>query len=97
MANENEEKIVNSEINDADFTFVQQDASIHDVKFETKPTTFLKDALRRFAKNKSSLVATGILAVLIGMAIIVPIADGNDIEHPDSTIRYLPPKWFPSA
>ena len=31
-----------------DFTLVQLDAKIHDKKFDTKPTTFLKDAFRRF-------------------------------------------------
>ena len=34
-----------------DFEFVQMDESIHDKKFDTKPTTYLKDALKRFLKN----------------------------------------------
>ncbi|MDY5440710.1 MAG: ABC transporter permease [Candidatus Enteromonas sp.] len=82
------------EILDSDFTFVQQDASIHDVKFKTKPTTFFKDAMRRFVKNKSSVVAACILAVIIGMAIVVPMADQNNISVPQSALKYLPPKWF---
>ena len=86
-------------VQDEDFVFVQQDKSIHDVKFDTKPTTFFKDALKRFAKNKSSVVAAGILAVIIGMAIIVPLADGNDITNVnvDNTTHFLPPKWFDDA
>ena len=55
-----------------DFEPVQADSQIHDTKLATKPTTFLKDALRRFRKNKSSVMAAYILAVLILLAIFVP-------------------------
>ena len=101
MENENKTNLPASKtpVQDEDFVFVQQDKSIHDVKFDTKPTTFFKDALKRFAKNKSSVVAAGILAVIIGMAIIVPLADGNDITNVnvDNTTHFLPPKWFDNA
>lgn len=82
-----------------DFSFVQLDKSIHDVKFETKPTTFFKDAFKRFCKSKSSVTAAIILGVLILMAIIVPIADGNDITRSNNITEshYLPPKWSPSG
>ena len=82
------------EVTDSDFAFVQQDASIHDQKFETKPTTYLKDAFKRFVKNRSSVVAGAILFVLIAMAIIVPVANQNDIDTPNGAASYLPPKWF---
>ena len=49
------------EISKDDFKLVQADEKIHDQKFETKPTTFLKDCLKRFRKNKSSVVAAFIL------------------------------------
>ena len=39
---------VEFEITKDDFTFVQKDEKIHDTKFETKPTTFAKDAFKRF-------------------------------------------------
>ena len=77
-----------------DFEFVHQDASIHDQKFSTKPTTYFKDAMKRFVKNRSSVVAGCILFVLIAMAIIVPVANKNDINNPTATQSYLPPKWF---
>ena len=91
-----EKKPVNSsaEIRDEDFVYVQKDDKIFDKKFKTKPTTFFKDAMKRFVKSRSSVVAAGILAILIGMAIIVPIADQNVISKPNSFARYLPPKWF---
>jgi oligopeptide transport system permease protein len=77
-----------------DFEYVQLDSSLHDTKFQTKPTTFLKDALKRFSKNRSSVTAAIILAVIILMAIIVPLADRNDIVHPNTTSDNLPPKWW---
>lgn len=90
---ENEKK--NTDFESAnDFEFVQQDASIHDQRFETKPTTYFKDAMKRFVKNRSSVVAGCILFVLIAMAIIVPVANKNDIDNPVAAARYLPPKWF---
>ena len=82
------------EIQDSDFTFVQKDDHLHDKSFKTRPTTFFKDAMKRFVKNKSSVVAAGILAILILMAIIVPVADRNSIKSTYQEIQYLPPKWF---
>lgn len=82
-----------------DFEYVQLDKDIHDVKFETKPTTFFKDALRRFAKSKSSVVAATVLGVLVLMAIIVPLADNNSISSgmTNNIAAYLPVKWFDDA
>ncbi len=77
-----------------DFKFVQLDSSIYEQKFKTKPTTFLKDAFKRFIKNKSSVVAASILGILILMAIIVPNADRNNIDTNNDLATFLPPKWF---
>lgn len=77
-----------------DFEFAQKDDRIFDKKFDTKPTTFFKDALKRFVKNKSSVVASAILLILIGVSIVVPFADKNDITTNIDTLAYLPPKWF---
>jgi ABC-type dipeptide/oligopeptide/nickel transport system permease subunit len=76
-----------------DFKFVQLDKSIFDVKFQSKPTTFLKDAVRRFIGNKSSVVAGILIGILILMAIIVPIVDTSDIDHPYLAGKFLPPRW----
>ena len=79
------------------FEFAQKDKSIHDTKFKTKPTTFLKDAFKRFCKNKSSVAGAIILGILLLGSIIIPIADTNDIEnqHPNET--FLEPKLFPTG
>ena len=46
------------------FRFVQMDAQLHDKRLETKSRSFFQDALLRFSKNKSSVVAAWILAFL---------------------------------
>ena len=84
--------------NAEDFSFVQNDSKIFDSKFDTKPTTFLKDAFRRFCKNKSSVVGAIIIGIIILMSIIVPIASPNvgswylEMSHP-SEVK-LKPKLF---
>ena len=86
------------EIRKEDFTLQQADGSIHEQKFQTKPTTFLKDSLRRFRKNKSSVVATYILGALILLAIFVPIFDKNDVSKAaNSAYSNLQPKLFESG
>ncbi len=80
-------------ITEKDFVFVQQDEKIHDLKFETKPTTYFKDAMRRFVKNKSSVVAGVIIGILILLALFVPIFNKNDIVTSQEDYRFLPPRW----
>ena len=77
-----------------DFVFVQQDTKIHDKKLETKPTTFIKDAFRRFCKNKSSVVGAIILGIIIVMAIIVPIISPKNITRASLGESNLAPKLF---
>lgn len=80
-------------INKGDFSFVQLDKKIHDIKFETKPTTFFADAFKRFTKNKSSVFAGMIIGVLSLLAVAVPILNTNPIDRPLFEARFLPPKW----
>ncbi|MBP5184624.1 MAG: ABC transporter permease [Lachnospiraceae bacterium] len=82
------------EFREDDFVLVQRDTKISDKKLETKPTTFFKDALRRFAKNKSSVVGGIILGILVLLSIFVPIVVKDDIENVKSQERFLAPKLF---
>ena len=59
------------EITQDDFKFASVDKSVHEQKFSTKPTTFFKDSMKRFAKNKSSVVAAAILGALLLLSFIV--------------------------
>ena len=47
------------------FNFVQLDTSIHDLKFETKPIGYFKDAWLRFRKNKGAVVAFIVLLLIV--------------------------------
>ena len=52
------------------FEFVSKDKKIHDQKLDTKPIGYFKDAWIRFRKNKSSIVAFGIIMFLVLFAIV---------------------------
>ena len=47
------------------FAFAQKDAVLHDTKFDTKARSYFADALIRFKKNKSSVVAAYIILFLV--------------------------------
>ncbi|MBQ8095042.1 MAG: hypothetical protein IJ242_15940, partial [Clostridia bacterium] len=55
------------------FEFVPETGRMHDKKLETKPVGYFRDAMNRFAKNKSSVVAAYIILVLVLYAIFVPL------------------------
>lgn len=80
-----------------DFTLIERDKKIHDAEFETKPTTFLKDAFKRFCKNKSSVVGAIIIGIIILLALVVPIVSPHDIKSPSPDITRLPAKLFNSG
>jgi len=94
MINPNNNDNAPKVISDQDFEFVQMDKTIHDVRFDTKPTSFMGDAMKRFIKNRSSVVASVILGILIGFAILVPIVNTSNIETPHSEYMNLPPRCF---
>ncbi|MCR5741774.1 MAG: hypothetical protein K6G38_04905, partial [Gammaproteobacteria bacterium] len=52
-------------VDKSEFELVQENKVLHDVKFETKTTTYAKDAFKRFCKNKSSVVAAIIIGLLL--------------------------------
>lgn len=79
------------------FQLRQSTEKIFDQEFETKPTTFLKDAFRRFTKNKSSVVGACIIGLILLLAFIVPIVSPHDIDNTDVSKTFLPPKLFASG
>ena len=73
------------------FEFAHVDERIHDKKFDTKPISFFQSAMRRFAKNKSSIVAGVIIVVLLMFAIIGVEVSGFAVDFVDKDyINYLP-------
>lgn len=77
-----------------DFKQVNLDKTIHDVKFKSKPTTFFKDALKRFYKNKSSVAGGVILGLLVVLAFILPSVLPSDIDVTHLSETFLEPKLF---
>ncbi len=74
------------------FEFVHMDERIHDKKFETKPVGYFRDAMTRFAKNKTNVTATIILFTLIFLSIIVPAVTTKNIDTQEHEISFLPPR-----
>ena len=71
------------QITEQSFTFVQSNTTIHDTKFETKRVGYFRDALRRFRKNKGSVVAAFIILMLVLFAIFSPIISKHDLADRD--------------
>ncbi len=73
--------------------------SLHDQAFETKPISFMKGAMIRFAKNKASIVAAIIIAFIVLYALIIPLVSPktyvDPIEYPtgfqDPNFSYVLP------
>lgn len=82
------------DIGQDDFALVQHDKIITDQAMKSKPTTFFKDAMKRFVKNKSSVVGSIILGILVLLAIILPSAMNTNITKASVSESFLEPKLF---
>jgi len=90
----NSEQNEKETIVDDDFRLVNTSNYSRDQEFETKPTTFWKDSIKRFSKNKSSVVAAYILGILLLGSVFVPIIDQSNVADPSPYQVYLEPKLF---
>ena len=82
MSNMNE-NVKYEKIPQEKFQFVQLDASLHDQKLETKARGFFADAMLRFSKNKSSVVAAWILLFLVIFSLLSPMVSPYTIDDKD--------------
>jgi len=82
----------NIDIDKSEFEFVQQDDKIYDKKFETKPIGYFRDAMTRFAKNRTNVYATVILFTLIFLSIVVPMVTTKRYTGQEYEVRFLPPR-----
>ena len=74
------------------FVFHTTSSDIHDTKLETKPVSYFRDALNRFAKNKASIVAAAIIALLILFAIVAPMLSPYTVAYEDTHYKYCRPR-----
>ena len=78
------------------FRFVQMDERLHDKKLETKARSFFQDAMLRFSKNKSSVIAAWILLFLILFSLISPLVSPYTIKDRDKLyVNY--PSYVPAV
>ncbi len=84
------------DIKETSFRFVNSDRRLTDTKFETKPTSYAKDAFRRFCKNKASIVGAIVLGILLLLSLIVPVVSPYSVEAGAGNIdeHFLQPKLF---
>ena len=78
------------------FALVNENKRLKDKELVTKPVGYFKDAFRRFARNKGSLVAACVIGVLVLYAIIVPIFSPYYVAYEDTYFRNCLPKIFNS-
>ncbi|MBR2891445.1 MAG: ABC transporter permease [Bacilli bacterium] len=65
---------------------------IHDLKLDTKPVGYMKDAFRRFCKNKASVTAAIIIIFLLLFAVVGPFISKYETTFVDQNVQYLLPK-----
>lgn len=73
------------------FEFAQLDKTIHDNKIETKARGYFADAMLRFKKNKSSVVAAYIIGFLLLFSLIAPLFSPYKITDKDKIYINTPP------
>ncbi len=74
------------------FEFVQQDSKIFDKEFETKPIGYFQDAMIRFVRNKTNVIATSILLVIVLMSVFQPILTSKNYVNLEPAVAFLPPR-----
>ena len=74
------------------FVFAKREGKIADKKLDTKPVGYLRDAWRRFRKNKSSVAAAVIILILFLFALIVPLVSPYKVDDRDGYYKMVLPK-----
>lgn len=73
------------------FVFVQKDTDLRDKKLETKSRGYFADAMVRFKKNESSVVAAYILLLLAIFSIVSPLISPYGVREMDKRYVNAPP------
>ena len=74
------------------FVFRATDERLHDKKLETKPISYFRDALNRFAKNKGSIVAAIIIGILVLFAVVGPFLTPYEVKDKDVNYAFVLPR-----
>lgn len=74
------------------FVLHSSGTQLHDEKLETKPISYFRDALHRFARNKASIVAAIIISILFLFAMVAPIVSQYKVADEDANYAYVFPR-----
>lgn len=77
-------------IHDSDFVFVQKDEKLVDKTY--KASSYLKDVISHFVKNKGAVIGAVIIIVIVFMAIIGPMISGYAFDAIQNQYQSLPPR-----
>lgn len=74
------------------FAFVQRDAELGDVELTTKSSSYMQDALSRFARNRGSVVCFVIIMLLALYAFFAPLFSPYSMSDKDGYYAYVTPR-----
>lgn len=74
------------------FEFVQLKDELKDAKFETPPIGFFRDAFLRFVRNRASVVAMGVIGLIIVFSIIGPALVPYGFDEVNTNRINMPPR-----
>lgn len=74
------------------FVLAQDKERLTDKKLDTNPVGFFKDAMRRFARNRGSVICAWVILILIVYAITVPIFGNYNGTEFDAMYKYTLPR-----
>ncbi len=74
-----------------DFEFAQKDAKITDLKFDTKPIGYFKDAWIRFRKSRAAIAGAIVIILIVLYAIIMPLVSSHGVDTTDGVYQYKRP------
>ncbi len=76
----NNSNVKNKKPIDERFTLAHENVELHDQKLETKARGYFADAFFRFTRNKASVTAAIIIAIIMLFAIFVPIFTPTSVQ-----------------
>lgn len=74
------------------FVFASNTEKIMDQKLDTKSRSYLQDALFRFTRNKASIVASVIIAILVLFSLIIPVVSPYSVSFSDDVYMSVLPR-----
>ena len=74
------------------FRLIRQEEKIHDERIQTRPIGYFKDAWLRFVRNRSAVVAFGLIIFLVLFSVVVPFFSRYDVNFRSGYYKTILPK-----